>query len=228
MSSSKAGASPRVPRWAIAATIALAIVVVTVLIAISAGGGDDNGKGTAVDLSSIPQQGDRLGEANAPVEIVEYADLQCPFCADAARTTVPEVVDKYVRGGTARLVFRPLTFIGDDSVRGAQAAAAAAEQNKMWDYVEFLYGQQKGENDGWLSDALVTRAASEVGLDSAKFETDRTGDAARQLVARAAQQAQTDGVNGTPTFVVSGPKGKIVVQDYRNLGEFDAAVQSVR
>jgi protein-disulfide isomerase len=219
----------RVPRWAIYATIALAVIVVSVLVAVSATGGDDDqGGGERIDFASIPQEGDRLGRPDAPVEIAEYADLQCPFCASAATETVPRVVDKYVRDGPARLVFRPLTFIGEDSMRGALAAAAAGEQNKMWEFVEYLYGEQKGENGGWLSDALIAEAAAEVGLDTAKFDAARGADPARELVARAAQSAQTDGVNSTPTFIVSGPKGKIVVQDYRNEAELDAAVQSVR
>lgn len=228
MTSPNPGVSPRVPKWAIILTVAVAVLLVSVLVAISASGGDDEGGGARLDLTGLLQEGDRLGQADAPVEIVEYADLQCPFCASAASDTVPELVDTYVRDGTAKLVFRPLTFIGEDSMRGALALAAAGGQNKMWQFVEYLYGEQKGENDGWLSDALITRAAADVGLDAAKLDTDRTADAARELVARAAQQAQADGVDSTPTFVVSGPKGKIIVQDYRNLAEFDAAVRSVR
>ncbi len=205
-----------------------AVIAVSILVALSATSGDDSPTGATLELSGIAQEGDALGRPGAPVEIVEYADLQCPFCAEASREAVPALVDRYVRDGSARLVFRPLSFIGDDSQRGALAAAAAGEQGKMWQFVEKVFARQGGENSGWLSDALISEVATEVGLDTSVFARARTGDSARAAVARAAQRAQSDGISSTPTFVVSGPRGRVVVDDYRNLEEFDRAVRTVR
>lgn len=194
----------------------------------SATGGGDSPTTTTLELSGVPQEGDTLGRSGAPIEIVEYADLQCPFCAEASRDAVPALVARYVRDGSARLVFRPLSFIGDDSQRGALAAAAAGEQGKMWQFVEEAFARQGGENSGWLSDALISEVATQVGLDMTVFARARSGDAARAAVARAAQRAQSDRISGTPTFVVSGPGGRVVIDDYRSLDEFDRAVRTVR
>ena len=100
--------SGRLPRWAIAATVVAALAVVGVLVAISAGGGDAQSRGAltraqeaAALVAGTPQAGDRLGKESAPVEIIEYADLQCPFCASASTRTVPALVERYVRDGSA-------------------------------------------------------------------------------------------------------------------------------
>ena len=228
-------ASGRLPRWAIVATVVAALAVVGVLVAISAGGGDAQPRGelTGVQeatalVAGIPQAGDRLGKESAPVEIIEYADLQCPFCASASTRAVPALVDRYVRDGSARLTFRPLAFIGADSERGALAAAAAGEQGKLWQFVELAYRNQGGENTGWLSDGFVTDAATALGIDTAALDTARTGTAAAGVLAAANTAAQSDGVDSTPTFVVVGPKGRVTIKDYANLTEFAAAVSAVR
>lgn len=236
MSPSRPGASRGIPRVAIIATVVAALVLVGVLVAISATGGKDStgsGKLTGVDeakalFAGLPQQGDRVGAANAPVEIVEYADLQCPFCAEAAKRTVPTLVTDFVKPGTAKLTLRPLAFIGADSDRGALAVAAAGSQGQMWTYVEVLYRNQGRENSGWLTDKVAREAATALGLDIARFDSDRRGSGARSLLDTAAAAAQAAGVNSTPTFVVTGPKGRVVISDFTNLGEFRSAIASVR
>ena len=51
--------------------------------------------------------------------MVEFADLQCPFCAEYTKNVVPTIVNRYVRPGKLRIEFRPLTFIGPDSAKAA-------------------------------------------------------------------------------------------------------------
>src|SRR4051812_750117 len=63
----------------------------------------------------IPQQGAALGRPTAPVTLVEYADLQCPYCAEWARRTLPVLASDYVRSGRLRIVFRGLAFVGPES-----------------------------------------------------------------------------------------------------------------
>lgn len=223
-----------VPRPAIAAAIAVAVIAVSVLIAISArGGSTTSGEVTGVGdvravFAGVPQQGDRLGEADAPVEIVEFADLQCPFCAQAATDVVPQLIDRYVKTGQAKLTFKPLTFIGPDSERGAQALAAAGAQGQMWAYAELLYRNQGTENGGWLSDEYARKAAEALALDLSRFDADRTGDDARRMIIQARADADAAGVTGTPTFVVRGAKGSVTIRDFTKADEFDAAVRSVR
>ena len=91
-------------------------------------------------LRGIPQDGIALGSPDAPVTLVEYADLQCPYCAMWARDAFPAIVDEYVRPGHVRVVFRGLAFIGPESDTALRTALAAGSQGRLWHVVHLLYG----------------------------------------------------------------------------------------
>ena len=122
----------------IAAAVAVGLVGASLLSARSGDDGGGGGRTTAITggpdveamLDGIPQDGIALGEPDAPVTLVEYADLQCPFCAEWALQTFPELVADYVRDGRLRIEFRGLTFIGPESEDALRAALAAGEQGQ--------------------------------------------------------------------------------------------------
>ena len=152
-------------------------------------------------LRGIPQDGAVLGRPDAPVTLVEYADLQCPYCAEWALGTFPQLVRDYVRSGTLRIEFRGLAFVGPDSDLALRAVLAAGRQNRLWNVVELLYANQGAENSGWVSAELVDRIAGSVpGLDRDRFEAHRGLQALSADMAKAQRQAQTAGVRGTPAF----------------------------
>ena len=112
------------------ATVA-ALAVVAVLIAVSQGGADDDESGLAAGKSikgvptvnrlydGIPQDGATLGNPNAPATMVEFVDLQCPFCAEYTRDALPTIVKRYVRTGKLKVELRPVAILGPDSATGA-------------------------------------------------------------------------------------------------------------
>ena len=69
-----------------------------------------------------PRTGTAIGSPDAPVTLVEFADLQCPFCAQWATDAFPDLVEEYVRPGRLRIEFRGLAFIGPDSEKALRAA----------------------------------------------------------------------------------------------------------
>jgi protein-disulfide isomerase len=147
----------------------------------------------------IPQDGTSLGSPLAPVTLVEYADLQCPYCAQWARDAFPTIVGQYVRSGRVRVVFRGLAFIGPESDTALRAALAAGEQDRLWDVVHGLFVQQGAENSGWVSDALL-RSFGGTGLDAQRMlESTESPWVERQLAA-ASRAAERAGVPGTPFF----------------------------
>jgi len=233
-----AGAGRRRAPLIIAAIVAAAAVV-GVLVAVSASGGDDGGtartEGTVfgveevrAELRGLGQDGARLGSASAAVRIEEYADLQCPFCARAASAYLPEIIERYVRPGRASLTFRTMAFIGDDSRRGALAVHAAAEQDRLWDLVRLLYLNQGDENDGWLSDELISDAAVALGIDRARLDADRGSAEAADALARDEQSAASSGIQSTPTFVVTGSGGREVLTSVESVDAIAAAIEKVR
>ncbi len=190
------------------------------LIAISASGGDKGGEGgdptgaaeTARLLQGIPQSGGALGDPEAPVTLVEYAEPQCPFCGTWSREALPAIVRDYVRPGKVRLVFRGLAFIPPiaDSERALRAAAAAARQGRLWHVVELLYRNQGEEGTGWISDDLVEAVLRAVpGLDADRALAERNDPSVDETLAAWVAEAGRDGVGGTPTFYLGRRGGEL-------------------
>jgi hypothetical protein len=113
-------------------------------------------------LKGIPQHGNVLGKSTAPATIVEYVDLQCPYCQQFETQAMPTLIKTYVRTGKAKVELRPIAFIGSDSQLGRLAAIAAGRQNKMFNFAELLYVNQGVENSGWLNDEMISAAAASI------------------------------------------------------------------
>lgn len=191
---------------------ALALVGVVVAVVISQGSGDEEttsagGEG-GVDLTGIPQDGFSVGDPDAPVLIVEYGDLQCPFCRDAAVETIPKLVDEYVEPGDLRITFEPLAFIGEDSVEAAEMAAAAALQDRGFAFVEAFYENQGAENTGYVDDDFLTEVGEQVeGLDVEQALEERSSSEVAEALTASADSAQAQGIDSTPTFLIgTGPE----------------------
>jgi protein-disulfide isomerase len=169
-------------------------------------------------FAGLPQAGAALGSPDAPVTLVEYADLQCPFCAEWAARTLPTLVADYVRSGELRIVFRGLAFLGPDSGKALDAALAAGRHGRLWDVVDGLYRRQGAENAGWVTDDLLDEVAADAGLDGARLRDESKSplvDAERGRNDRAAQAA---GVTGTPSFQLGRTGVRLELVQLRSLG----------
>jgi protein-disulfide isomerase len=165
-------------------------------------------------FGGLPQHGFTVGSPAAPLTIEEYADLQCPYCRRFASDVLPTVVNDYVRTGKAKLVFRPLTFVGDDSVRAGRLVTAAARQGALWQLVDVLYANQGAENTGWASQQLLDGAGLATGLNVKQANAfAQSGEADAQLQASAARAASL-GVRSTPTLVlIRSGQAPVVLND---------------
>ena len=210
----------------------LAIVVVIVLVAVSVGGGGEDGpaaaglSGTetsAALLDGIPQDGSVLGSPDAPVTLIEYGDLQCPFCAEWSTQTLPTIVEEYVRPGDVRIEFRGLTFLDaglgtTDSDEALRAIVAAGEQGKLWNVLELLYRNQGEEGSGWVTGELLREVGQAVpGLDVdemlAASESESTATTIEQMAAR----AEVSRVSGTPSFEAGRSGQQLAIVDVTSL-----------
>lgn len=147
-------------------------------------------------FAGIEQDGIALGRPAAPATLVEFADLQCPFCAVYATDVLPTVLDRYVRKGKLRLELNLLTFLGGDSVRGGKLAAAAAAQDRLWDFTDGFYAQQGTENTGYADDAFLREVATRAGLDADAAFAARNG--AQGVLDTAQGEADRLGVRRRP------------------------------
>lgn len=208
-------ASPKVLLLA-GAAIAVLIAVILGIVSLTGGRSSAEGSGTtelpgaaevAQQFRGVPQSGTTLGNPDAPVTLVEYIDLQCPFCKQYTVEALPTLVEEYVRSGKLRIETRGLAFIGPESERGMRAAYAAAQQDKMFQFVDLLYKNQGAENGGWLDDDMIRAAVASIeGLDLARLLSDADSDATADQLAEDRARAEKDEVTGTPTILV-GPTG---------------------
>jgi protein-disulfide isomerase len=162
---------------------------------------------TPDSAASVPQHGDTLGKADAPVTITVFEDPQCPFCRQWNVETLPTVIDRYVRTGRVKLVYRGIEIIGPNSVDGLRAIYAARGQNKLWQMVDELYARQGEENSGWITPAVITAAARAGGAKPKPIFAAANSPAVTAALKQAANEATADHVAGTPTFVIERPPG---------------------
>jgi len=141
----------------------------------------------------------RIGPADAPVEIIEFSDFQCPFCQRAA-PTIKQVIAEY--GDKVSFVYRdfPLSSIHPNAQKAAEAAECVRDAAGN-DEAFFVYHDKLFENIQALSPDNLKTWASEQGydiadcLDSGKFTAEVQKDTA---------DAQAAGGRGTPYFVING------------------------
>ena len=143
-----------------------------------------------------------LGPGDAPVTLVEYGDLQCPFC----RAAYPIVeAARAAFGDRLRFVFRhfPLTEVHRHAMVAAEACEAAAAQrpDAFWEMQRYCFAHQHA-----LAEPQLVAQASAMGLDVARFTADVQGHRFRERVTQQLEGGLRSGVNGTPTFFVNGAR----------------------
>jgi protein-disulfide isomerase len=207
----------------------IGVAVAVVLIVAFAGKGSSSSSATgttlpdanfiAQQLDGIPQRGDTLGRADAPVTMVEYIDLQCPVCREFETSVMPTVIRRYVRTGKVKVIARPIAFIGPDSERGRRGMIAAALQNRGFNFSQLLYFNQGPENGGWLNDDMVASAATSIpGVDVKALQDTVNSSAVTDQTKTIDSQAQADQVTGTPTILVGKSDGKLTALPAGNPG----------
>lgn len=178
-----------------------------------------------------------LGDPNAPVTMVIYADFQCPFCRLFASETQPKIIDDFVRPGKVKLEFREFPALGgpdltDDSNESAQSAEAvlcAAEQGKYLEYHDKLYANQKGENQNAFSDKRLKQFADELDLDTNAFNECLDSGRYEAALQQSKAEGQALGVTATPMFIINGNVTQMTDQGYDLLKkQIEAAVETAQ
>jgi protein-disulfide isomerase len=138
-----------------------------------------------------------LGSANAPIELVEFSDFQCPFCY-RAHPTVKQVLSTY--GTKIRFVYRNYPLPNHPNARpAAEAAQCANEQGQFWAYHDRLFADQNKLGN----DDLKSTAAS-LGMDAGRFNACFDSHKYKARVDADMQAGNEAGVNGTPAFFING------------------------
>ena len=146
-------------------------------------------------ISTVDQPS--LGRPDAPVTVVAFTDYQCPSCA-AMHPELERLVKEY--GDKVRLVTRDFPLSQHtEAFKAAEAAEAAREQGRYWEYIAILLRNQSA-----LSVEKLKAYASELALDRAKFDSALDSGKFKESVQRDVEDGMKLGIRGTPTLFING------------------------
>jgi len=146
-----------------------------------------------------------LGNADAPVTIVEYSSLTCPHCGTFHRETLPDLTEKYIDKGLVKIYFRPFPF--DPYATAGAMLAYCVPPRAQVSFLDILFKRQSQ----WIQaekpmDALQAMA-KQAGFSETDFvvclKDQKRLDGIRDIQSRAAEEL---GVRSTPTFFINGEK----------------------
>ena len=211
----------RLPLWRAGFEITAALVMIGLTAAIVWQGrgrrsGSAVGEPASLNLA-IPTEpiqigtGNTRGRLSATVAIVEYADFECPFCAKFSRTIKSVLFRDYVDSGRVVFVFKNFALPSHRRApAAARAAWCAAQQDKFWEMHDRLF-----DVPSKFEDFDLEEAAKVVGLDSARYNSCRAGDEARQHVETERADAERLEIPATPAFFIGrvGSDGRVQVSD---------------
>jgi protein-disulfide isomerase len=211
------------------------IVVVVVIIVVGSGSGSGGDASNVVEkpeveklLAGIPQQATVLGQKSAPVTVVEYGDLQCPFCKAASEEVLPEIIETDVKSGKVKMIYRDFIIIGPESVPAGEAALAAGAQGKGWTFIELWYRNQGEENSGYVTEEFIESIGKGAGVpDLAKWNKERKSGKYKKTVEATTAQAGKLGFSGTPSFAIEGPNsnGLELLGTIESTGQLEEAIK---
>jgi protein-disulfide isomerase len=233
--------SRRRGRWLVLALLSLGMVgLVAGIVELSTREADTSkvrisGIGDAQQIfGGVRQEGDRLGSPDAPVSIQLFDDMQCSSCRDRFLTTIPSLVEDYVRPGELKLEYRHYSFSPNPEQLGFFGAEAAAAQGYSWPYIYlFFRNQDQAERVGIDEGYLASIAGSIPELELPEWQDylraeGGVGGRIRERLARYEQLGSELGIRAEPAAIVSGPNGTRTLQDSPELWQITAAIEALR
>jgi protein-disulfide isomerase len=158
-----------------------------------------------VAVASDGFTGFALGADTAPVQIVEYSDFECPYCARFANLQMPAIRRQLIETGLVRWTYREFPLDNHPYARyAAHAAQCAGEQGRFWELHDALFADHSWAQTGRNPRRLFNSMARRVGLDFDRYEACMDANRYAGRVAAARQEGEARGVGGTPTFFVNG------------------------
>jgi len=189
-------------------------------------------------LAGIPQAGMTLGKADAPITITEFSDIVCPACYDFAMTSERDLIATEVATGHAKLVSRGLETAsaianGGEYTASQTAVRAAGLQGRAWNYLLLAYAEQpqmiggkSAEEVAYVTPGYLQNLAAQIpGLNLIKWQAGLTNASLVNAVSADARAAQANGVQSTPSLLVSGPVQTVRITGAPTLAQVQTAMR---
>lgn len=167
----------------------------------------------AVKVSEVPADFDvanqpLLGDPNAPIQLVEFADYKCPSCKVWKEEVFNKLKEQYIDTGKMSFVYLDFSFLAEDSHLAALAGETLYQQNPeyFWQYYELMNENQGSPKTEWANfDFIVDLVASHIdGVDLEQFKQDVIDHKYIANVKKDIEIGQKQGVRGTPTVFING------------------------
>ena len=201
--------------------------------------GNPTGTGNTVDTGTndqnpvnakalIESNDPLLGDANAEISILEFSDFQCPFCARAFTGAVTDLKNSdYFKNGEVNLIYKqfPLNSIHPYAQKAAEASLCADEQGKFWEYHDKLFTNQAA-----LTVNDLKSYASQLGLNTAQFNSCLDNGKFASEVSKETAQAASAGGQGTPFFIIVNKEtgDATSISGAYPWSQFETAIQSIQ
>lgn len=156
----------------------------------------------------------QIGSKDAPITIIEFSDFNCPYCSEV-QSVLQDVLEKY--DGIVRLAWKnlPITEIHPSSLKAAEAAMCAADQDKFWPYHDLLF-----KNQGSFSQADLVKLAKDLDLDAGSFEACLDDRKMFPRIQKSLQEAKDLQIDGTPHFYINHQE----ISGVASLEDFSAVI----
>ena len=200
---------------------------------------DDNTKQDLLDpemflnklLSPSTINASALGDDQAKITIVEFADYQCPFCAQFNKETKDSVIENFVNTGKAKFLYKDL-IVNDGSDKASTLAAAAsycaAEQGMYWEYHDELFKNSKGENTGWVTKNNLKQFANNTRVpDLMKFSNCVDSGKYNEVVSENDAFARNIGLQSTPSFIFYNGTTPVAIQGAQPYEAFEQIIKAI-
>jgi protein-disulfide isomerase len=185
--------------WVILIISILAIVIIGVIVVSKL----PKPTATLQTTAKPNENGLNIGDPNAPVKVVEFADFQCPYCQLYWKELEPTIISKYISTGKVYYTYSPMAFLGQESTDAAVSAYCANDQGKFWEYRDYIFTNHTGENVGDYTQSKLLDFAKKLNLNVDTFKTCLASADTLKKVNDANAYATSKGVNSTPSFLVN-------------------------
>ena len=192
---------------------------------------DDTGTDTqpSINAKALIEGNDPvLGNTDATITILEFSDFECPFCARAFEGAITDFKNSdYFKNGEVNLIYKqfPLNSIHPRAQKAAEASLCADEQGKFWVYHDKLFTSQAA-----LTVNDLKAYASQLGLDTGKFNTCLDSGKYAPEVSKETAQATSAGGRGTPFFIIANTETgeSTTISGAYPWTQFETAIQSIQ
>ena len=214
--------------YVVLAGVAVVLAIGTFTMLKSDGGAPAAATGAPPTVVDDGFRGFSLGQGDAPVEITEYLDFECPVCASFAVVQMPTIKEQLINTGKVRWRYRDFPLPNHRYSRfSAHAAQCAGAQGRFFEMHDQLFYNHQWAQTGKDPSRLFRELAQKSGVNLDAYDTCMREGRYAQRIEFSRQEGDQKAVNGTPTFFVNGTQAFTTLRRVPTSDDFKAVVDSV-